>query len=156
MLPSELKSIYLKIQNYCALAERCEKDVRVKLKEWGVNDPDIATCIELLIADKFVDNLRYARFFVSDKFRLQSWGRMKIINHLKAKSIAGQYIASALKIEINEDDYLNTIHQLARKKLTLLKHVNPPLLRKQKLLLFLVQKGFELDLSNKEVHALVK
>jgi SOS response regulatory protein OraA/RecX len=81
---------------------------------------------------------------------------MKIINHLKAKSIAGQYIASALKLEINEDDYLNTIHQLARKKLTLLKHVNPPLLRKQKLLLFLVQKGFELDLSNKEVHALVK
>jgi hypothetical protein len=63
MLPSELKSIYLKIQNYCALAERCEKDVRVKLKEWGVNDPDIATCMELLIADKFVDNLRLRKVF---------------------------------------------------------------------------------------------
>ena len=156
MLSPELKSIYLKIQNYCALSERCEREVQVKLKQWGVNDLDIATCMELLIADDFVDNMRYARFFVSDKFRLQRWGKMKIIHHLRAKGIAGQQIDSALKLEIVEEEYLNTLYQLARKKLVLLGHVHPLLLRKQKLLQFLLQKGFEPDLANKEVHALVK
>lgn len=152
---SEVKRLYLKIRNYCARSERCEQEVSEKLKLWGMGWQDIDTCLQLLTADGFIDNRRYARFFTSDKFKLQKWGRLKIAHHLRAKNIDKSLIEAALQTEINEQDYEQTLQELAVKKNALLDGENSPILRKQKLINYLVQRGFEIALAQKAANALV-
>lgn len=148
---SEVKRLYLKIRSFCARAERCEQEAAEKLKQWGLGSEDINACLQLLAADGFIDNGRYARAFTSDKFRLQKWGKLKITHHLKAKGIARPLIETALQTEINEQEYQQTLHELAIRKKMLLREEDAPLLKKQKLTQYLLQKGYEPVLVQKQL-----
>ena len=48
--------------------------------------------------------MRYARAFVSDKFRFDHWGRLKIAAALRAKALPSHLIDEALH-DIDEADY---------------------------------------------------
>ena len=81
---SETKS---RIQNYCALGDRCEADVRGKLLEWGLLERTQEILLAELINNKFIDEERYARSFCRGKFRIKKWGKRKIEFELKKKRI---------------------------------------------------------------------
>lgn len=138
-----LKRLLLKAQNYCAQAERCEQEVQEKLKKWGAAPDETEGCMEMLKEDDFVNNERYAQCFTSDKFRLQQWGKTKIYHHLKTKGIHPAYIKTAFATQIPDDQYRQTLYELATKKWQLLAHLDNPYAQKQKLMLFLQQRGFE-------------
>ncbi|OWY19282.1 RecX family transcriptional regulator [Sphingobacteriales bacterium UPWRP_1] len=150
------KRLYLKIQSYCARAERCEQEVTEKLSLWGAQPADISGFVELLYADGFIDHGRYARLFTSDKFRLQKWGKLKIAHHLKAKGIAKTHIEAALLTEIDADAYEQTVHELAQKKLAALAETMATPQKKQKLLQYLLQKGYEPAMAQKELTRLLR
>lgn len=153
MLSTELKPIFLKIRRYCAQSERCQKEVSDKLKQWGLNEEEIEVCIELLVAENFIDHLRYSNFFASDKFRFQKWGRLKIIHALKAKGISSPDYESAIRTQIDEGEYLQTLELLTVKKLELLSDISQILPKKQKLLQYLLQKGYEPELIHKTIRS---
>ncbi|OWY25217.1 RecX family transcriptional regulator [Sphingobacteriales bacterium UPWRP_1] len=150
----EQKRLYLKIQSYCARAERCEQEVREKLTLWGTQPAYIAGFIELLCADGFIDHARYARLFTSDKFRLQKWGKLKITHHLKSKGIAKTHIEAALLTEIDPFEYEQALQQMAQKKLAVLNETLPALAKRQKLQQYLFQKGYEPALVQKQLNYL--
>lgn len=49
-----------------------------------------------LLADRFIDDNRYAEAFVRDKIRLSGWGARKIRTSLRLKGIAAAIIDEAL------------------------------------------------------------
>lgn len=145
-----------KLQRYCAYRERCRQEIRQKLSGlgyWGERADQIMNQLE---DERFWDEFRFTSVFVSDKFRLKRWGRIKIKQELKRKQVPKNFIEKALKDEIAEEDYWNTLLYLAEKKKATLRQVKHPLELKQKLARFLLQKGYESDLIWKSIAHLME
>ena len=106
----------LKAQSYCSRAEKCESDVRTYLYKQHVASETIEKIVDSLKGDKFVDNERYARAFVSDAFKFNKWGRLKIRQALLAKGISDKIMAEPLS-EIDETEYMSLLESLVKAKL---------------------------------------
>ena len=72
---------------YCSAAEHCKAEVNEKLQKWGLPYEVINRIIDRLVVEKFIDEERYCRAFVNDKFRFAKWGKMKITQALYMKKI---------------------------------------------------------------------
>ncbi|MES2826660.1 MAG: regulatory protein RecX [Bacteroidota bacterium] len=134
----------VKAEHYCAYQERSQQEVRNKLYDWGLWPNEVEQVISELIENNFLNEERFARAYVSGKFKIKRWGKIKIKQGLKLKQITDKMIAAALKT-IDYDDYLAAILQTAEKKLPLIKE-KEPYKRKYKLITYLLSKGFENDL----------
>ncbi len=141
-----LEQALIKIRWYCAQSEHCRSEVRTKLYQYkidGIDSQAIEKIINDLVAEDFINEQRYAMAFVKGKFHIKSWGKNKIVQTLKAKGINDKCIASAVK---------NISTTECRQKLEILiekwgktHHENNPLQGKQKLLRYLIGKGYSLD-----------
>lgn len=132
----------VKMEAWCAYQERCQHEVSTKLKSLGLNYELIDQLLAELIASRFIDEERFAEAYVSGKFRIKNWGKVKIKQHLKAKQISAYSIEKALK-SITREDYLETILRLIRKKQKDLKASDSPYQQKAKVFQYLQSKGFE-------------
>jgi regulatory protein len=141
---SGLKTILTKAQAYCAYQDRCSSEVVQKLLDWGVDDARIPKIIETLIADKFLDDHRFAQSFVSSKFRLKHWGRNKLVYELRLKKIPSNLISLAIE-SIDESEYSATLQTLITKKTKEVKDTDV-FRKKQKIARYLISKGFESEL----------
>ena len=136
-----------KAQSYCSRAEKCESDVRTYLYKQGVDTKDIARIVDSLVADKFVDNARYARAFVSDAFKFNKWGRLKIRQALLAKGISERLMLQPL-LEIDETEYMSLLENLLRAKLKSVRDDDEYKV-KASIFRFAYSRGFEPDLVEK-------
>jgi len=132
-----------KIQRYCAYQERCQSEVRQKLREWQIEPKKAEQLIKELVSDGFVNDERFAKVFARGKFKIKSWGIAKITNELKKRGISDNCIAQALK-EIDTAVYQATLTKLAQQWLS--KHkTEPEFVQKQKLFRYLISKGYQID-----------
>jgi len=137
------KQALARIQKICSVQEKCSFDVRRKLSDWGFENIAIEKIIIILIEDKFVDDNRFSKSFVREKFRINKWGRIKITYALKQKRIPESTIDLALE-EIEEEEYLHILETELIKKKKSIKAKNQFDL-KGKLLRFGQSKGFEIE-----------
>ncbi|TCC99873.1 regulatory protein RecX [Pedobacter psychroterrae] len=133
-----------KAEHYCAYQERSQQEVRNKLYEWGLWSSDVEELIAELIQTNFLNEERFAMAYVSGKFNIKKWGKIKIKQGLKLKRVPDKMILNALK-SINYDNYLNTIKLAAEKKLNVITEKDP-YKKRYKLVSYLLSKGFENDL----------
>mgnify|MGYP003295729678 CR=1 FL=1 len=139
-----VKEATLKLMQFCAYRDRSQKEVEEKLKDMRMIHAAREQIIIKLMHENFLNEERFARSFVRGKFRIKKWGRVKIKQELKAKEISSPLIKIALT-EIQEEDYLNTLSELAEKKALLIKEKDP-YKRRNKLCNYLIQKGYESNL----------
>ena len=85
-----------KMAKYCAYQERCEKDVRDKLKAFDIPQEEKTKIIEYLLDNRFVNDERFAKSFVRGKVNQSGWGVNKIRFHLIQKGIDKEVIDEAL------------------------------------------------------------
>ena len=126
---------------YCARTEKSKKEVRSYLDTIGARREDVDDIIDQLVDEGFIDELRYAESFVSDKFRLNSWGRIKIRYQLSAKGISSQTIDQALE-SLDPDEYYEKLKELIEKKHSSVKG-GTYYEKKAKLMRFAAGRGFE-------------
>lgn len=134
----------LKLTQYCAYRDRSQKEVEEKLREMRMIPQACEQIIIKLMQENFLNEERFARSFVRGKFRIKKWGRIKIKQELKYKEIGSPLIKIALT-EIDEQEYYKTLVELAEKKVVLIKEKNA-FKKKQKLINYLSQKGYESSL----------
>ena len=105
---------------------------------------EVAKMIAMLKEEGMIDDQRFANAFVRGKFRVNRWGRNRITYELRARQLPEPVISNALK-EIYEEQYLDVIRTLIIKKSG---EINPgkTLNKREKIINFVVGKGFELDL----------
>lgn len=147
MESEEFEKYLSKAQSYCSRAEKCESDVRTYLYKQGVDAKDIARIVDSLVEDKFVDNARYARAFVSDAFKFNKWGRLKIRQALFAKGISEKLMLQPLS-EIDETEYMSLLESLLRAKLKSVRDDDEYKV-KASVFRFAYGRGFEPDLVEK-------
>jgi regulatory protein len=131
----------------CSRQEQCSSHIRGKLKSWKVSETDSEKIIALLRKEKFLDDSRYATFFVQDKFRFNNWGKIKLRVLLHQKEIPEDIIEEALE-QIDQESYYQTCKHLISKKALTLRESNQ-FKRKGKIFRFAAQRGFESDLIHR-------
>lgn len=147
MEKEEFERYLSKAQAYCSRAEKCESDVRTYLYKQHVDSETIEKIVDSLRDDKFVDNERYARAFVSDAFKFNKWGRLKIRQALLAKGISDKIMAEPLS-EIDETEYMSLLESLVQSKLKSVRGDDEYKV-KASVFRFAYSRGFEPDLVEK-------
>ena len=97
MEQDKYKKVLDKIQAQCVRREYCTSDIRAKVLKAVEGDEEMADeVVAALVADKFVDDLRYASAFAREKSAISGWGAQKISFMLVRKGIDKQIIKDAL------------------------------------------------------------
>jgi len=141
---TEYKEALRKAAALCSRTEHCSRQILEKLNHWNISEEDSLRIIEELKQEKYLDDQRYARMFTRDKFRLNTWGKVKISVMLRRKGIAESIIKEALN-ELDEDAYYQACAKMISEKALTLKDKNL-FARKGKLFRHAAQRGFESEL----------
>ncbi len=115
METEKYKKAKLKIASYCAYQERCQQEVRTKLYSYELYRDEVEELLSWLIQENYINEERFATTFAGGKFRIKKWGKFKIAQALKQKDISEYCLKKAMQ-EIDMEDYLVTIKELATKK----------------------------------------
>jgi len=102
---------------------------------------------------RFVDDVRFARAYVQDKFRFRHWGKLKIEQQLRLKQLPASVIAEALAA-LPDESYDEACLTLLRQKDKSLKEPDP-YKRRAKLCRFALGKGFDYDLVTRCVERIL-
>lgn len=138
-----------KLKHYCAYQERCHSEARQKLYSLGLRTRDVEEVISSLIEEDYLNEERFAEQYAGGKFRMNGWGRVKIVQALQQKKISTYCINKALK-QINTEGYEARLLKLARVKWNSLKG-EKAISRQAKTYSYLLQKGYEADQVGKAV-----
>ena len=134
-----------KLQHFCAYKERCHSEVRSKLIKLEVYGDSLEEIMSALIQDDFLNEERYAKAYVSGKYRINQWGKNKIVMNLKSKRISDYCIRKGLEV-INQEEYFDNLVSLLQKQKRI--YSNKPLndyQLKSKLFQFAMGKGYETE-----------
>lgn len=135
------EEIINKAEAYCSSSEHCINEVATKIALWG-GESYCDEIIGKLIADKFIDESRFSKAFVRDKYRFNKWGRNKIVQALKLKRISVKDINDALG-EIEDEDYDQNIVSLIANKRKSVKG-NSEYECNAKIIKYALSKGYEM------------
>lgn len=137
----------VRLEELCARTEYSERELRNKLYSWRINLPDAYMIIESLRQRRFVDDSRFARAFVRDKYRFNRWGRVKLRVELKSRGISDGDIAEAME-EIDEETYLSALRGFLESRRKVIKATGAFELR-QKLIRVAAARGYEIEYITK-------
>ena len=137
----------LKLTTLSTKAEHCSQEMLDKMKKWGLEEEAIARYLEFLTQKKFIDDERFARFFINDKIKYNKWGRRKVEQALWLKHIPKE-ISDPIFEEIEDDMYTETLLPLMKSKYKSIKAKNDYEPSK-KLIRFALGRGYSMDVIHK-------
>lgn len=147
VLDETTRALLDRARRYCALNEQCESGVRQKLISWGAPPDSLDTIVNLLRADDYLNDVRYARIYCENKILQQHWSRQKVLYQLRSKQLSKDSIEEGLS-NIDPAEYMRILAEEANKKLqsmggelTLENH--------RKLTSFLTSRGYTAEEINK-------
>ncbi|WP_300300300.1 regulatory protein RecX [uncultured Muribaculum sp.] len=138
-----------RLEALCAKSERCTDELRRKLVGWHIATSDIDEIISSLRRRRFVDDERFARAYVRDKWRFGHWGRRKILAGLSSKRIPSETARAAIDEEIDSGEYYNGLLHAAHTRLMRLGGADAGYEESTKVLRSLVAAGYETSLAVK-------
>lgn len=141
--PMTMNPLYTRAARYCSTAERCEQQVREHLQQWNAEENQIDAIIEQLQQENYLNAERFCKAFVHDKVTYQAWGRRKIQAALQMYHLPSGAIRLALQ-DIDSDVYTQQLRHLIEQK------KGQPY---EKIVRFLLQRGFEFSEINAEWHS---
>lgn len=134
-----------RLQRLCSRAEYCSGDIfRKALKDLEGDSEAASRVVAALVADRYVDDARYAAAFTREKALLQGWGPVKIRFQLRAKGVPDAVIDDALSSIEQEDSDDRLCRLMAAKAKSL---AGDPQIR-QKLLRFALGRGYSYDAAS--------
>ena len=139
------EQIIFKLEAFCAYQERCTQEVRMKLDRLGADESLSLEAIKHLKENNFLDDRRFVDAYVQGKLRIKKWGRQKIKAALFQKRIDTKLIQEGIYAFISDEEYQGVIESLIERKNRELSSEKNPQIKKQKLMRFLLSRGFQYD-----------
>ena len=147
------EQILSKLTAMCSRSEHCTHDVKEKLRRWQVDEATGREVVTYLTEEKYIDDSRYARFFINDKIKYNRWGKNKVEQALRMKGIPSD-IFSPLLSEVSDNDYEEILMPLLRSKCKSVKASSDYEFR-IKLIRFALGRGFTYDQATRCVDILL-
>lgn len=145
------QQVLFKLTALCSGSEHCSYEMTEKMRKWEVDEPTQARIMEYLVREKYVDDERYARYFVADKIRFNKWGRKKIEMALFAKRIPKEIITAVLN-DVDASDYQQELRTLIQQKAKTVK-AKTEYEKSQKLIRFALGRGYTFDVIKEVLSA---
>lgn len=142
--------ILYKLAARCSVSEQCLSDITAKLDKYDLPEEEKTRILRHLVEEKYVDDGRYAKAYVRDKYRFNKWGRIKIAQGLRMKGIDSETISAAMEA-IDEEEYLEILSDLIKTKRKSTKGRNEYEVN-GKLYRFAAGRGFEYDAIRRVVN----
>jgi regulatory protein len=139
------EQIIFKLEAFCAYQERCTQEVRSKLERLGADESQSQEVIKHLTENRFLDDNRFIEAYVQGKLRIKKWGRQKIKAALFQKRLDAKLIQEGIYAFISDEEYQLVLESLIERKNRELSAEKNPQIKKQKLLRFLLSRGFQYD-----------
>ncbi|HEX9600766.1 MAG TPA: regulatory protein RecX [Mariniflexile sp.] len=143
-----------KLEHYCAYQERCHKEVVQKLTDMYMIPEAIDVIVVHLLQHNFLNEERFAKTFVSGKFKIKAWGRRRLTFELKKKDVSKVNINQALA-DISDEEYIGVFNDLAEKKANSIKESNL-FKKKKKFIDYFLYRGWESYLVYDKANELIK
>lgn len=132
-----------KLAALCSQSEHCTSEMKEKMTRWGIEDDAQQRVMEYLLANRYVDDRRYARSFVNDKLKYNKWGPRKIEQTLWMKHIDDSIRQEALD-DVDNAEYICVLRPLLQSKRRTTKAESDYEMN-QKLLRFAIGRGFTFE-----------
>lgn len=100
----QVQQAFSKMAQLCSRSEQCSADIRRKILAYEIVDEIVDEILDKLIEEKFIDDERFARAYVNDKFKINKWGKIKMRHYLRQKGLSDDVIQHGLD-QINEEKY---------------------------------------------------
>jgi regulatory protein len=139
------EQIIFKLEAFCAYQERCTQEVRTKIERLGADESLALEVIKHLKENRFLDDKRFVEAYVQGKLRIKKWGRQKIKAALFQKRVDAKLIQEGIYSFISDEEYQEVMVSLIERKNRELSTEKDPQIKKQKLMRFLLSRGFQYD-----------
>lgn len=149
-----IHDVYSKMASVCSRSEQCSYDIRNKILTAGLTSEEADEIIAKLAAERFIDDERYIRSYVSDKFKFNKWGKVKIRHYLKMKGWSEDLIQQGLD-SIDEDKYRQALLKTMKEKARAVKKKNK-YEKMGQIIRFAQNRGFEPELIHRHLHEIVE
>ena len=120
---------------------KTKKDVYDYLIRKGFSDEETSEVCDYIEEVGLVDDDLYVKFFVEDSFRIKNKGARKIVYELKQRGIDDDKIEEAIE-EASDMEY-EALKEAYKRKLEATKSETDPYKRKNKIIRFLISRGFD-------------
>ncbi len=111
----EIQEIFNRMARLCSKAEQCTPDIRKKIRELGGTSVMAEQIIARLEQENFLNDERYVTHYVSDKLKLNKWGRIKIHYYLRMKGMDEKVIERGLAT-IDNGEYIVLLIKTMKEK----------------------------------------
>ncbi|MCQ2146241.1 MAG: RecX family transcriptional regulator [Bacteroidales bacterium] len=150
---ADIKAVLSKLQKTCSKKECCSTDMYKKaLSAMEGDEKAAAEIVASLIADKYIDDLRYCSAYAREKAQISGWGPIKISFNLRAKGMDKSIISQALE-EVNESEAARKLDKILEVKY---RSVEGEPDEKFRLIKFALTRGYEYNEVASAVNALLK
>ena len=141
------------LMHLCARGERSTGDAMRLMRTWGGPEGERSAVVEKLVAQRYIDNRRYAEAYTREKSNLAGWGPKKRALQLRLKGIESHIINETLR-ELDDDTRRTHLDERLRRKLRTTKATTNFELR-GKLLRYALSLGYDYDMAYSAVDAIV-
>lgn len=143
----EVKQAYSKMAQLCSRSEQCSADIRKKILAFEIVEEIVDEIIEKLIEEKYIDDERYVKAYINDKFKINKWGKVKMRHYLHAKGLSDEVIQKGLDT-IDEEKYKDLLVKTMKNKAKQVKKKNK-FEKMGQVIRFTQSRGFEPELIHR-------
>ena len=133
--------------NFLSYKLRTEKEIITKLKSKKFSIEIIDEVITKLKNLDLLDDYNYAKIFINDKINLTNYSKRRIINDLYQKGIDKRIYEDYLENVFGYNMELDKATQIVETKINIWKEKHEGYDLKNKIVTFLLQKGFSYDIA---------
>ena len=143
------------LMRLCSRSEKSTGDALRLMRTWGVPEAEQRGVLNKLIADRYIDNRRYAEAYTREKSQFAGWGERKIAMQLRLKGVERETISAVLAELMADDSMVERLHDKLQRKLRTVKAANDYELR-GKLLRYALGLGYDYDMAAEVVDRVAK
>ena len=149
-----VRQAYSKMAQICSRSEQCSSDIRKKMAAYDLEEEIVDEVISKLMAENFLNDERYVKAYISDKFRLNKWGKIKMRHYLRMKGLPENTIHDALD-EIDEEKYKTVLIKTMKDKAKTIKKKSK-FEKMGKIIRFAQMRGFEPEMIHRYMDLVIE
>lgn len=158
-LVTQNRIYHIKQKAFSFLAKRIHsaRELEIKLRKKNYEKELVDNVIKDLIDKSLLDDQLFAEQFTDEKINRKKWGLQKVKNELFKKGISAEIVENVLLKYSDSEHQIENASHLARKKLNIIsKKENDIKKLKQKIITFLISRGFSYETALETIHSLFK
>jgi len=149
-----VKEVLVKITRLCSRSEQCSNEIRKKIINAGVEEDLADEMVQSLIEENYLNDERYVKAYIADKFKFNKWGKIKMRHYLRLKGLPDEVIAIGLD-EIDKEKYKAVLIKTMKDKAKTIKKKNK-FEKMGQIIRFTQNRGFEPELIHRYMNLVLE